>query len=132
VAWDALFARISQSTSKAPLKLKVNKQQKRKSVNTITDKEKDFLFKAMLADMGITYVKSCNSSYAYFLKSVGFFGRKKVVGRLNQDSEYYEMYGFPYTNNKIISIINERFNTDLKIIFDCDEPRHESLAYPCF
>ncbi len=53
-------------------------------------------------------------------------------GRVRQDSEYYEMYGFPYTNNKIISIINERFNTDLKIIFDCDEPRHESLAYPCF
>lgn len=98
---------------------------------TLTDKEKDFLFKAMLADIGVTYVKSSWRSYAYFLKSVGFFEGKKVIGRLNQDSKDYEMYGFPYTNSKIISIINERYNTDLKIIFDSDEPRHESLAYPC-
>jgi hypothetical protein len=98
---------------------------------TLTDKEKDFLLKAMLADIGVTFAKNSRSSYIYFLKRVGIFRRKKVIGRCHPEFEDYEMYGFPYTNSKIISIINERYNVDLKIIFYSDEPRHESLAYPC-
>ncbi len=122
---DALFARISQSTSKAPLKLKANKQQKRKSVNTVTDKEKDFLFKAMLADMGIFLEES--SKGIYFLKedNFWFFKSKQVIGIYNKKRHKYEINGYPATNHKIYNLLCERYNTEPKptIVFFSDDPR---------
>jgi hypothetical protein len=52
-------------------------------MTTLTDKEKDFLFKAMLADMGIFLEES--SKGIYFLKedNFWFFKSKQVIGIYN-------------------------------------------------
>jgi hypothetical protein len=97
---------------------------------TLTDKEKDFLLKAMLADIGVTFTKNSRSSYIYFLKRVGIFRRKKVIGRCHPEFEDYEMYGFPYTNSKIHAMISERYNVDPKIIFNSDYPSDDSIIHP--
>jgi hypothetical protein len=97
----------------------------------LTDKEKDFLLKAMLADIGVTFAKNSRSSYIYFLKRVGIFRRKKVIGRCDPEFEDYEMYGFPYTNSKIHTMISERYNVDPKIIFNSDYPCDDIIIHPC-
>jgi hypothetical protein len=94
----------------------------------LTDKEKDFLFKAMLADIGVTHTQNWRNSYYFSKKFGGFFGYEKVIGRCDPDFINYEMYGFPSTNSKIIDMIRERYNVDPKIIFDSDHPRDERIS----
>ena len=75
------------------------------------ESQKEFLFRAMLKDLGVSYYKSLNHCVYNFVitkKLLFIFPCEYRIGRfekIGDDESYYYYYGMPKTNKKIISLL---------------------------
>lgn len=98
----------------------------------MTESQKEFLFKSMLKDLGVSYTRRSgliNGSYTYDFtitkKSLFTFTNTYKIGHFvgtTENPEYY-LYGMPETNRRIIDLLQEYFDIEnVNIVMYDDNP----------
>lgn len=103
--------------------------------NKMTESQKEFLFRAMLKDLGVSYRK-CGKKYIFTITKKFLFvsADEYEIGRLSKEDGYhfYRFYGMPETNQKIVNLLKEYLNDEnITLIMEEDNPKryyyHDSI-----
>lgn len=99
----------------------------------MTESQKEFLFKAMLKDLGVSYYKRIKKNHHIYefvitKKLLFIFPCEYKIGQFEKegddDMQYY-LYGMPETNNKITWLLIEFLdlrNGGVQVISQADNP----------
>lgn len=92
----------------------------------MTESQKDFLFRAMLKDLGVSCKRRGGKHLFTITKKFLFmFASEYEIGYLSkEDSSYfYRFYGMPETNQKIVNLLKEYLNENIELIMREDNPK---------
>lgn len=100
----------------------------------MTESQKEFLFRAMLKDLGVSYSKNSGYTGSYIRydfritkKFLFMFPNEYNIGHfvaVSENPEYY-FYGMPQTNQKIVDLLKEYLDIEnIHVIMQDNHPRH--------
>jgi hypothetical protein len=94
----------------------------------MTESQKEFLFRAMLKELGVSRITRNSSDYITYdfiiTKKFLFRTFEYKIGHFTNKNEFqYYFYGMPETNQKILDLLREHFSIkDITLVMMDDNP----------